>query len=440
MVEFVMSSDKFYKSLRSYIKNNVYKTVITKNLFDEFDKNFEAVDGVGITQFLQEWIFKNGYPYVNVTRENNQIRLSQSQYFVNQPQTPSSTKWIVPITYYKDNKWDTSSTGLHFLKESSSLFTDIPIEQKLLKLNAANKGYYLVNYFPEMWNQWIDALVNDYSNTKLPMNDRAGLLLDSFALAEANLLKYDVPLRLSQYLVYETEYSPWLLAIYNLAQIKKYVMISSKHSDKFETYLQKLVKPISDKLGYSFTADESMAKARLRVSVINFACSVKYEPCLEKMSREFQKWKTAKQSNDSTTILRPEILNLVLEYGSSKMDWQYMWSLYLNETTYSSMKKTYIYSLINVDDQSLIESLLSQATTSNLLDPYDALQIFSTVAESNNKDTLETLWNYVKTNYAQMNFLTTSQLSTLFNKISDNYILTKNQQINVSSICLVLIL
>ena len=81
-------------------------------------------------------------------------------------------------------------------------------------------GYYRVNYSLELWKELTNAL--NENHTVFTTADRAHLLNDVFALADATQLDYSVAMNMSSYLNKELDYVPWkvgtarLAAVYNL--------------------------------------------------------------------------------------------------------------------------------------------------------------------------------------------------------------------------------
>lgn len=86
-----------------------------------------------------------------------------------------------------------------------------------LKFNYDQIGYYRVNYPVEVWNN----LSSIYDS--LNVSDRTHLIEESFSLAEASLLSYEVPLELTKNIVNEIEYTPWSVASSKLQSILSYL-------------------------------------------------------------------------------------------------------------------------------------------------------------------------------------------------------------------------
>lgn len=95
-----------------------------------------------------------------------------------------------------------------------------------LKLNKNQVGYYRVNYPTQMWEALSTSLQK--SPEMFSAGDRAHLLSDAFALADAGQLDYSIPLNLTKYLSHELEYVPWTVAISRLIAIRNLLYNTEK--------------------------------------------------------------------------------------------------------------------------------------------------------------------------------------------------------------------
>lgn len=120
-----------------------------------------------------------------------------------------------------------------------------------VKLNKDQIGYYRVNYAEEQWQALSDALKN--SRDSFSTADRAHLLNDANALAEAGQLNYTIALELSTYLENEEDYVPWSVGTSTLTALRNRVYYTNLYKN-FATYAQKLLTPIVQKL--TFTVGE----------------------------------------------------------------------------------------------------------------------------------------------------------------------------------------
>merc|ERR1712168_613942 len=93
---------------------------------------------------------------------------------------------------------------------------DLP-QDVIIKGNAKQFGFYRVNYDLKMWDKIIMKLRTDHK--AFDERDRAGLLGDAFALAQAGRLSYKKALELFEYLKDEKEYLPWRAGVNAISYI-----------------------------------------------------------------------------------------------------------------------------------------------------------------------------------------------------------------------------
>ena len=435
MIETVMGTEHFYSALRDYLNKHKFTSVRPEMLLAEFDNKFIFNDidqTVKMSDFIQDWFFSNGIPYINVTESSTgSYHLVQDRFLLQDSKNDTIPIWKIPIKYYIDSEWDNTNTK--FMIDKTMDFTPSKI-QLPINLNARHSGYYLVNYPSKIWKQWIDTFMD--KSTEIPVLDRSGIMMDAFYLAQANLLSYNVPLNLAKYLVNETHLSPWTTAIRGFSSIQRYISHSSSYKGKFREYLQNLIKPVYENLGWNDTIEEPVTKRRLRSSILEFACFNQINDCLEQSDRLFQQWIIAKQNQEMDKIPNPNLLSTVLEYGiqnsNSTDQWLFVWSQYSNETS-STLRSIYMNALAQTNDEKLLTMLLTQALNADqVIRSQDSYSVFIAISGCDNPKSLAILWKFIQDNYSKFirkgSPLRLTQISSLLNSISSRYFFTADQK------------
>ncbi len=179
---------------------------------------------------MDTWTLQKGYPVINIDTkcyycnnsyddddDNNEndyyyINITQNWFLLNpnnNNQTTTDYKWYIPFTY-------TTSNELNFNFETKPIWfkkNDTSIQIKINNNNNSNEtwlignikhsGYYRVNYDENNWNLLINQLLNDH--TKIDIINRAQLIDDSFNLGRAGLIDQTLFLKITSYLVNETD-------------------------------------------------------------------------------------------------------------------------------------------------------------------------------------------------------------------------------------------
>ncbi|XP_076317963.1 glutamyl aminopeptidase-like [Tachypleus tridentatus] len=159
------------------------------------------------------------------------------------------------------------------------------------KFNVNQIGFYVINYEENDWQKITDLLKKNHEVWS-PSN-RANVIRDSFFLARAGYLKYSVSLELSTYLKDERHLVPWETANMVLSYISR-PLENSESKFLLKKYIKPSTADVVAELGWSDENDDHLGK-RTRVTVLNLACGVEYEECLNNVTELLRQWKDGKK-------------------------------------------------------------------------------------------------------------------------------------------------
>ncbi len=95
MLRYKLGDEMFFQGVREYLAdpNLAYKFAMT----DDLKAHLETVSGQDLTQFFDQWLYKQGYPIYNITAQN--FGAGQVKIIVNQNQShPSVSFFQMPLT------------------------------------------------------------------------------------------------------------------------------------------------------------------------------------------------------------------------------------------------------------------------------------------------------------------------------------------------------
>lgn len=145
-----------------------------------------------------------------------------------------------------------------------------------------------MNYDKENWKLLREQLEEDHH--KVPVSNRAQLLDDAFEQAKMDNLEYSIPFELTNFLKYnESAYVAWYPALNNLKYIKT-IMDYHEYSGIYHTFLINLIARRFNILGTSPKPKESINDKFLRLEIINLACHLYYEPCIDWAKAQLKRW------------------------------------------------------------------------------------------------------------------------------------------------------
>ncbi|MGC8597528.1 MAG: M1 family metallopeptidase [Thermocladium sp.] len=165
MIEAFIGDEAFRAGLRNYLKAHEYDNATAGDLWS----SLETASGKPVIKIMSEWINKEGYPVVTVTKEGDNARLSQARFKL---AGDEEGKWPVPLTYYINGRRES------LLMEESATIKG-PISS--IKLNINQTGFYRARY----WD-WEVA----WRGAESPI-DRWGIAADIYA----HLLQGGIKLR-----------------------------------------------------------------------------------------------------------------------------------------------------------------------------------------------------------------------------------------------------
>ncbi|KAJ1522082.1 hypothetical protein ONE63_002393 [Megalurothrips usitatus] len=210
MLEAFMGEEPFKKGLESYLRTHQYNNAETANLWSAL-QDF-APKGVDVTKVMDTWTRQMGFPLVTVNRNQaGELVLSQKRFLSNHDAKydPSTSKfgykWEIPVKYSTSSSKDNELIWLTSDEETVSIPVDASVQW--IKLNHNQRAYYRVMYDEQGWAALISAL--NQKLEQIDAVDRAGLISDAFSLADAEELKYETALELTQYLKNEVSFVPW---------------------------------------------------------------------------------------------------------------------------------------------------------------------------------------------------------------------------------------
>ncbi|XP_030079658.1 glutamyl aminopeptidase isoform X2 [Drosophila hydei] len=328
MLENLVTEEKLKNATTRYLNRHIYSTATT----EDYLTAIEEEDGLDfdVKQIMQTWTEQMGLPVVEVVKEGNNYRLKQKRFLANQDDynvevEPSSFnyRWSIPITYITSA--DSTPKTTIFNYNDNQLVISVPSTVSWVKFNKDQVGYYRVNYAEEQWTTLVDALKK--SREDFSTADRAHLLNDANALADASQLDYTIALELSTYLEEEKDYVPWSVGTASLTSLRNRVYYTGIYKD-FTKYARKLLSPIVEKL--TFTVGKDHLENKLRIKVLSAACGVGHESSLEQAATLFKQWLATPDTRPN-----PDVRDVVYYFGLQEVNteaaWDQVWQLYLTE-------------------------------------------------------------------------------------------------------------
>uniref|UniRef100_T1GD19 ERAP1-like C-terminal domain-containing protein n=1 Tax=Megaselia scalaris TaxID=36166 RepID=T1GD19_MEGSC len=224
--------------------------------------------------------------------------------------------------------------------------------------------------------------------------DRASLIDDAFALADAAQLNYGIAFDLTRYLVEETAYVPWEVASSKLLSLKNKLYYTPVVYERYITYARELIDNAyilvkSWEIGTDFTENF------LTATIMNAACSLGHTGCLEVASQKFNDF-IANPSIRGSPDLRETIYYYGMATSGTEKSWNIMWEIYKNEVD-AQEKIKLMKGLSGISEPWILQKFIDLAWDESNVRGQDYVACLSNIA--NNPNGRPLVWDHVRNNW-----------------------------------------
>ncbi|XP_046962150.1 glutamyl aminopeptidase [Vanessa cardui] len=400
MLEGFTGEENFRKGVSDYLKKYEFGNTITKDLLTSLEPYFTKNNpGLNLMYIMDTWTRQMGYPLLTVTRGDkaNTYVITQKRFLIDpeavvKQDSNYKYRWYVPVTYA--TKQGANENILWFPDNADSVTLTLEEGEDWLKINNNQVGYYRVNYPDDMWRDLTEQLKN--KTEQLTISDRAHLLDDVFALAEAQVIPYETALNLSTYLIVEKDFVPWETATSIFAILSEKLLNTTAH-DNLQKYVQHLVKPLyltqtweKTKLG--------VIEGLLRTRVLSLSTTYQMPEAEEKVRNIFLTWLNA----PNETTIEPDLRDFVYYFGmkaASQQEWDMLWKIYLNEEDVQEQAKLR-NALSAPRDVNILERYLELAWDEKYIRSQDYLSVLNSI--SANPSGAASVWAHVRARWPRL--------------------------------------
>ncbi|KAF8969809.1 leucyl aminopeptidase [Flammula alnicola] len=315
MLSNYVGEEKFLKGVSLYLKKKLFANSVTHDLWE----GISTATGVNITQLMENWITKIGYPVLTVTEDSKGIHIRQDRFLETGPADPkdNETIWNIPLSLLstKDGKSSVDTSAI--LQERQ---TAIALDTtKPFKLNADTTGVYRVLYTPERLAQIAAEAAKE--DSVFSLNDRMGLAQDSFALSKAGLATLSSSLTLVDLWKNEKEYLVWQVIGNGVGELLSIWWEHPEVVDKLNAFRRTLFVPLVEKLGYEYAEKESRDTSLLRTLAVEQAVGAGDEGVIKELQSRFRHYnETGDDSKIPADLLRPVFFAAVKYGGRAEYD------------------------------------------------------------------------------------------------------------------------
>eukprot|EP00927_Polykrikos_kofoidii_P049844 TRINITY_DN43855_c0_g1_i1.p1 TRINITY_DN43855_c0_g1~~TRINITY_DN43855_c0_g1_i1.p1 ORF type:complete len:882 (-),score=207.18 TRINITY_DN43855_c0_g1_i1:132-2777(-) len=267
MAHAYLGADAFRKGLQAYLQKHKYGNTETLDLWDAWG----AASGMPIGDLMKSWTEQMGFPLLTVvdfaaSEKEATMTLEQSWFLGDGSEVkPEEQKlWKIPVF-----SSSSESTCEVTLMTEKTMKCTVPLKgaEDFVKINAGQYVPMRVLYTDKM----LALLAKAVEDGRLGATDRAGLVLDAFALTKCGKLSPEALVKLVASYGNETHYVPWDAISQTITGLNRVMMSGCSDAvyDKFTAFVSKLVKRASGNIGWEKKASDGHLDGLLRETLMS---------------------------------------------------------------------------------------------------------------------------------------------------------------------------
>ncbi len=352
MLEQYLGPDEFRAGVKHYLETFSYRNVTTTDLWEAL----EAATSQPVAAAMQTWIFRGGYPILDVSPAKNGVLVRQRLFTYGTGTSPvqQDELWHIPVTIRAQPKTGAPIEHRLLITEAE---TKIELGDPLewITVNAGGHGYYRARYSPELL-----AELTQHALDVLSPVERYALVDDTFAAVLADQTNASEFVELVTGLaIAETDLRVWQRMLSGLKSL--YLVAGSDDRDYLSDLTCHLATTALGVMGFEPVAGESDLERELR-AVLFSAAGVEGQD--EFVRREADVLLTRSlDDNSATDPVEPNLATAALNVvaaSSGEDSYDLILNLYRNASTPQS-EQNYLWALLQFRSQELFDRTLMLA-------------------------------------------------------------------------------
>ncbi|XP_072384886.1 aminopeptidase N-like isoform X3 [Diabrotica undecimpunctata] len=387
MISNFLGEETFKTGLTNFLTKYSYKNADRNDLFasltEEAHQRQVLLPNETVKTIMDTWTERAGFPvvYANADYEQNTLRLSQKR-FLYRMKDEKSNYWV-PLSFTTSVQPNYTDTFPKFwLKGEYETVQNVNLSDiKWYLLNLNQTGYFVVNYDERNWMSLVEAIM------ELPTSIRAQLISDSMDLARANIISYDIPLRMIARMAIRDNdimFVPTAIAFEKLKYLSD-ILSSTPAFGFFETFHQTIFKESYKKVALEDPFEDYRTR-RIRTTVLNWSCRSSETRCAHLSKIQFRAWMFPGKRVEPN--LQQIVYCTALREGG-QIEWDFAYKKYI-EITSPTEKNTLLDALGCTRHTWLLSSIRIQ----------DADRVFQSVA--NNKFGTQIAFDFLRKNWVAL--------------------------------------
>lgn len=384
MISKYMGEDTFIQGVRDYIKKHAYGNTQTGDLWAALAK----ASGKPVESVMDIWTKNVGFPVVTVSENPSKstINVKQNRFLRTGDVRPEEDKTVYPVFLGLRTKDGVDESITLSEREGEFKVPDLDF----FKLNADHTSIYRTSYTPER----LEKLGKAAKEGRLTVEDRAGMIADSGALAASGYQKTSGLLSLLKGLDTESEYVVWNEILTRIGTLRAaWVFEDQKVKDALKTFQRSLVSEKAHQVGWQFSPDDDHILQQLKALTFGSA-GMSDDPVVVNAAKDMFKRFAEGDHSAIHPNIRGSVFSIVLKNGGEK-EYDVILDRFRNAPT-SDEKNTALRTLGAAENPALIKRTLDLASGDEVKNQDIYMPLAGLRGHANG---IEARWEWLKTNW-----------------------------------------
>lgn len=374
MLQQYIGHEAFQAGLKTYFKSHAYSNTVGDDLWSALGE----ASGKDITTFMNTWISQSGYPVLSVSKQGEQITLSQQQFFTG-PHQPSDKLWPIPLESPCSEMPELLSTKT----EAVTRHHETP-----LRFNAGDTAHFITHYSDELLAQ----LINEVREGKLSPLDRLQLLHEQTLLARGGVISSATLLPLLDAYKDEQTEAVWDIISIAISELKKFVETDEVAEKQLRTFAADLARREYTRLGWSPQPGEAEQDTKLRANIIGLMI---YGEDADAIATALDTY-TRTPLNELDPELRGLIISAAVRHGKDMTTITTLLDQYRASSS-AELQQDIACGVTSTKDTDAIKQLLSTLTDNSTIRSQDTGRWFVWLLR--NRDGRSLTWQWLRDNW-----------------------------------------
>ena len=401
MLEQYLGPDVFRTGVRDYLRAHAYDNADTGDLWAALQRTATQP----VLDLMQGWIFRAGYPLINVDLDQDPARgsrlliaqqrftyLPSSSLGAADPENERDQRWHAPLLIRITARGQSRTHRILLTEPEARL--DLPDGFESALVNEGGHGFYRVRYGPALLERLMRVMPGG-----LPAIERFNVVNDAWAAAVAGLMPLSDYLELTARLRADRDKNVWAILIDSFHALNRIIDPSDRPA--LEALVRHRIQPAVAELGWVTRPGESELIRQLRGDLLRALGTIGNDRAVQARAAELYADDGLERGERDSGTLDPNVLPAliaVLAHVGDAARYDEFLRRFRTAAT-PQEERRYLYALAAFQPPALLDQTLARAINGEIRTQDAPFVIRSLLMSVYGR---ERAWNFVKANWDTM--------------------------------------